>query len=49
MGNRVVNLQAEYECSPCRQKVCPKLENGTPPCYGAITAKNVWQYVNGLY
>jgi heptosyltransferase I len=42
MGNRVVNLQAEYECSPCRQKVCPKLENGTPPCYGAITASAVW-------
>ncbi|MFK4751675.1 lipopolysaccharide heptosyltransferase I [Oceanobacter antarcticus] len=42
MGRQVVNLQTDYECSPCRQKVCPKLENGVPPCYTTMSATKVW-------
>jgi heptosyltransferase-1 len=48
MGRRVVNLQAEYECSPCRQKVCPVVTNSEPPCYRATPASLVWKNLDYL-
>lgn len=42
MGARVRNLQSDYECSPCRQKVCPKLADHLPPCYEVLSAPRVW-------
>ncbi|MBM97412.1 MAG: lipopolysaccharide heptosyltransferase I [Oceanospirillaceae bacterium] len=43
MGEKVTNLQSDYECSPCRLKLCPKVDiNCTPPCYSCLPAQNVW-------
>lgn len=42
MGSRVVNFQADFECSPCRQKICLMLLDDIPPCYSTISATKVW-------
>ncbi|MCY0966365.1 glycosyltransferase family 9 protein [Parathalassolituus penaei] len=48
MGARVVNLHADYECSPCRLKICPKLQGGSPTCYGELGFSKVWSQLMNL-
>ncbi|WP_417226720.1 lipopolysaccharide heptosyltransferase I [Amphritea sp.] len=47
-GKNVTNLQAKFECSPCREKVCPRPENGVPPCYGSLPGDVIWQALQTL-
>ncbi|SEQ91939.1 heptosyltransferase-1 [Amphritea atlantica] len=47
-GNNVTNLQAQYECSPCKEKCCPRLEEGEPPCYSSLPGDFVWQQLQNL-
>ncbi len=42
MGKHVINLQADYSCSPCRKKICSEAVEGTPPCYKTLPAGKVW-------
>ncbi len=48
LGDRVNNLQADYECSPCRKKTCPKLTGDEPPCYKELPAEKVWNELDRI-
>jgi len=44
VGQRVVNLQTDFHCSPCMKQQCPILsEQGIPPCYKTLPAEDVWE------
>ncbi|HXF07172.1 MAG TPA: lipopolysaccharide heptosyltransferase I [Candidatus Acidoferrales bacterium] len=43
-GSRGVNLQAQWPCSPCRQRTCRQLAapNALPPCYTTLPPELIW-------
>lgn len=45
IGENQVQLQSQYECSPCFLRECAKLSEETSeiPCYLTLSAVNIWQ------
>jgi heptosyltransferase-1 len=49
VGQRVVNLQTDFHCSPCMKQQCPILDKQSmPPCYKTLPAADVWETLTHL-
>lgn len=48
LSDKFINLSSSYECSPCLQRECDKLNNsklGYPPCYKELSSNRIWDSI----
>jgi heptosyltransferase-1 len=49
LGNRQQSLQAEIDCSPCLQRVCPRVDaDQPPPCTDTLDTGKVWNKLQAV-
>lgn len=50
LGDKQRSLQAAIDCSPCLQRVCPRLEQGkvSAPCTDTLDADRAWQTLKAM-
>ena len=49
LGNRQQSLQAEIDCSPCLQRVCPRVNaDQPPPCTDTLDTGTVWNTLQAV-